>query len=116
MYIKNELAIGSICDIEYELEIYNFRRLNDRYVVSVDYCQINQQEEICSNFSSLSYFVEKQNCTLFDKVDISMKEGFCLLTHVLKGFEILYEKFGYFTPSSKLVFFNTANECKIWLN
>jgi hypothetical protein len=37
LYIKNDVSIGSIGDIEYELDIYQFRRLNDNYVVSVDY-------------------------------------------------------------------------------
>jgi hypothetical protein len=35
---------------------------------------------------------------------------------VLKGFEILYKQFGYFTPNSKLIYFNRANEAKVWIN
>lgn len=41
MYVKNEAVVGNIQDIEYELDIFNFRRLNDNYLVSVDYCSVN---------------------------------------------------------------------------
>lgn len=41
MYVKNDLYISNIADIQYEYEVYNFRRLNDNFVVSVDYCSHN---------------------------------------------------------------------------
>ena len=47
---------------------------------------------------------------------MSVHNGIQLLLHVLKGFSILYERFGYFTPSAKSIFFNKKNEAKIWLN
>ena len=35
-----------------------------------------------------------------------LQQGLTILLHVLQGFRILYEKFGYFTPNARLVFFN----------
>lgn len=37
-YVRNDVIVGNIVDIEYEIEVYLFRRINDLYVVSVDYC------------------------------------------------------------------------------
>ena len=42
VYIKSHLVVGTIEDIEYEKQIYLFRRMNDNFVVSVDYCDINK--------------------------------------------------------------------------
>ena len=115
MYIKNDLYISNIADIEYEYDVYNFRRLNDNYVVSVDYCNHSSSQHSCS-YPSLSFYIEKQEYTLFDKEEMNKEETTRLLLHVLKGFEILYQRFGYFTPSSKLIFFNRFHHAKVWLN
>lgn len=65
---------------------------------------------------SLSYYIEKQEYTLFDKEEMSKESSKRLLLHTLKGFEILYNKFGYFTPSSKLIFFNRFEHPKVWIH
>ena len=66
VYLKSHLIVGTIEDIEYENQIYMFRRMNDHFVVSVDFCEINK-EQTCSSFSAINYFIEKHECTLFDK-------------------------------------------------
>lgn len=67
VYIKNDVKVGTIQDIEYELYIYKFRRLNDNFVVSVDYCSMDTPQDTCSAYSTLDYYIEKQEYTLFDK-------------------------------------------------
>lgn len=65
IYLKNEVFVGTIQDVSYELEIYNFRRINDNYVVSVDYCSMDSEKDLCSSFSTLHYYIEKHEYTLF---------------------------------------------------
>lgn len=103
-------------DREHELDVYLFRRLNDRFVVSVDYCSSLQEAETCSSSTVLTYFIEQQQCTLLDKTTMPLAQGLTLLLHVLQGFGILYNKFGYFTPNARLVFFNHLQEAKVWLD
>jgi hypothetical protein len=38
------------------------------------------------------------------------------LKKALRGFGILYDKFGYFTPTSKLIFFDMQKNCKVWIS
>lgn len=116
MYTKRSIVVGDIADREHEMDVYLFRRLNDRFVVSVDYCSMPQELELCSSYSALTYFIEHQTATLLDKTNIPLPQGFTLLLHVLQGFSILYNKFGYFTPNARLVFFNHLNEAKVWIS
>jgi hypothetical protein len=67
MYIKRSIVLGDIADREHELDIYMFRRLNDRFVVSVDYCSSPQVLEVCSSYTTLTYFIEHQQATLLEK-------------------------------------------------
>lgn len=71
---------------------------------------------MCSSFSSIHYYIEKQEYTLFQRHEITIEEGLKLLIHVLKGFEILYDKFGYFAPTAKMVSFNHLHDPKVWLH
>jgi hypothetical protein len=106
MYTKRSMVVGDIADREHELDVYLFRRLNDRFVVSVDYCSSPQETEMCSSYTALTYFIEHQQATLLEKTALPLAQGFTLIRHVLQGFSILYNKFGYFTPNARLVFFN----------
>jgi hypothetical protein len=116
MYVQNQLAYHSLGDIEYELDVFKFRRLNDNYVVSVDYCSSDLEKGVCSHMSNVSYYIEKQEYTLFEKTEMPTSQALRLLVHALKGFERLYDRFGYFTPSSKLVFFNRFHHAKVWIH
>lgn len=73
VYQKNDVVIGTIEDIAYELEIFNFRRMNDEYLVSVDYCQTDIEKDICSSFSSLNYFIEKQEYSLLQRQEMPVR-------------------------------------------
>lgn len=83
-----------------------FRRLNDRFVVSVDYCSSPQEGEMCSSSAVLTYYIEHQQSTLLDRSSLPIVVGLGILVQVLQGFSILYNKFGYFTPNARLIFFN----------
>jgi hypothetical protein len=85
-------------------------------VVSVDYCSSPQEAETCSSSTVLTYFIEQQQSTLLDKTTLPLAQGLTLLLHVLQGFRILYNKFGYFTSNARLVFFNHLQEAKVWLD
>lgn len=93
-------------DIQYELDIYNFRRINEAFVVSVDYCSNSKEAEMCTTVTALTYYIEKQEYTLLHHHQLPIQQAINILLHALQGFRILYEKFGYFTPNSKLIFFN----------
>lgn len=105
-YVRHSAVLAGIADKQHELDVYMFRRVNDQFVVSVDYCSSMKELELCSSCAELTYFIEQQQYTLFQKSEIPMQQGMTILMHVLQGFRILYEKFGYFTPNGRLVFFN----------
>lgn len=90
MYIKKTIVFGDIGDIQYELDIYNFRRINDCFLVSVDYCSNLKELEMCSSYTALTYYIEKQEYTLFEKHQIPIQQGISALLHIMQGFRILY--------------------------
>lgn len=67
LYIRHSTVLGDIADKQHELDVYMFRRINDSYVVSVDYCSNLKELEMCSSYSALTYFIEQQEYTLFQK-------------------------------------------------
>jgi len=56
-YHKTDLFIQDTADMEYELGVFKFRRINEKLVVSVDYCTNTLERELCSSFSNFSYFI-----------------------------------------------------------
>ena len=51
----------------------------------------------------------------FDIV-LPMEKSFQLLIECLKGFEILYQKFGAFSISSENIFFDAHHQPKVWIS
>jgi len=75
-------------------------------VVAVDYCTNTLQTGVCSSFANFTYFIESMQSTLFEKTAINVQQGIKLLIHILKGFEVLYGRFGYFRPTPRMIYFN----------
>ena len=42
-YVRHSAVLADIADKQHELDVYMFRRVNDHYVVSVDYCSSMHQ-------------------------------------------------------------------------
>lgn len=42
-YVRHSAVLADIADKQHELDAYMFRRVNDNYVVSVDYCSSMQE-------------------------------------------------------------------------
>lgn len=66
-YVRHSAVLADIADKQHELDVYMFRRVNDQYVVSVDYCSSMKELELCSSCAELTYFIEQQQYTLFHK-------------------------------------------------
>ena len=47
---------------------------------------------------------------------MSQQQGLKVISHILKAFNILYQQFGYFTPSSQMISFNSLNHPKAWIH
>lgn len=71
---------------------------------------------MCSAFTTLDYYIEKQEYTLFDKQEFNKQQGCKIIQQVLKSFDILYQQFGYFTPNSKMISFNRMHHPKGWIH
>lgn len=56
-YTKLDLYLQDVADMEYELEVFKFRRINENLVVSVDYCSKILSSEICFSVANFSYFI-----------------------------------------------------------
>lgn len=47
---------------------------------------------------------------------IPFEQGFNLIIECLKGFEILFKKFGAFHIGSSNIFFNSHHQPKVWIS
>jgi hypothetical protein len=71
---------------------------------------------MCSSVTALTYYIEKQEYTLFHLHHLPFQQALNVFLHALQAFKILYEKFGYFAPNSKLIFFNYLHQVRVWIS
>lgn len=85
------------------------RRAHEKYLLSIDFYELQSTSPfLCSPHHTIIYYEEMACRTVADLLWANMPSFLPIVTHSLFGFQILYEKYGYFRVDASMVMWNTV--------
>jgi hypothetical protein len=74
------------------------------------------QKKLLNECSVLQVAIESYPCNLNSLPKMPLYQNLYLLKESLVGFESLYDRFGSFDVSNKMVLINKNSKCRVWIN
>jgi|JI6StandDraft_1071083.scaffolds.fasta_scaffold11928_1 hypothetical protein len=71
---------------------------------------------MCGRYYNRSLFVEKIYLRLSDLTNLSLEDSLHMMIASLAGFKKLYEKFGFFRVTEKMIGINVRCMVKVWIS
>jgi hypothetical protein len=74
------------------------------------------QKKLLGECSVVQVAIENFPSNLQTLPSLTLAQGLYLMKEALIGFERLFDRFGSFDPSSKMVLINKNGKCRVWIN
>jgi len=74
------------------------------------------QKKLLNECSVVQVAIESYPCNLNTLPKMPLYQNLYLLKESLIGFEMLFDRFGSFDVSNKMVLINKNSKCRVWIN
>jgi len=74
------------------------------------------QKKLLNECSVVQVAIESYPCNLNTLPKMPLYQNLYLLKESLIGFEMLFDRFGPFDVSNKMVLINKSSKCRVWIN
>ena len=122
---KKTVTVTSMDELNILKDMFDFRLKNKDFIThcyGFEVIDLNENSILSkftcqAPFSSIkvNFHYEQITAKFSDIYQIPIQQGLKLLSQFLKGYSILYDQFGYFTPESRQIN-KQGNEWKVWIS
>lgn len=93
-----------------------FRRLHAEHLITAYYFENTNSENFCTQNYRICYFIEQPAQEFGFNRQVTTEQAFRMLVECLKGFELLFKKFGPFPVTHQQICFDIHGTLKVWVS